>query len=74
MIQYVKMNYMNDLKNIKSMRQYDSCNRSNHTMNHVLWCPSYKALREEKDLENNKDLAKYLHDLFKKRNNLDNYR
>ena len=71
MMQYVKMNYMNDLKNMKSMWQCDSCQRSIDSMNHVLWCPSYKNLREEKNLENDKDLAKYLHDVFKIRNNLD---
>ena len=38
----------------------NSCERMIDTNSHILWCESYKELREEKDLKCNKDLANYL--------------
>ena len=64
MTRYVKMNYMSDIRNIKSVWQCDSCQSSIDSMGHVLWCPSYNQLRLGKDLKNDQDLAKYLHDVL----------
>jgi hypothetical protein len=71
MMQHVKMNYMSDVKNMTSLWLCDSCQASVDSMGHVLWCPSYQALRSGKDLECDKDLAKYLHDVLMIRNKLD---
>ena len=70
MMRDVKMNYMSDLKNTASMWLCSSCQTSIDSQAHVLWCPSYQELRAGKDLANDKDLAKYLHDVLKIRNNL----
>ena len=64
MMENVKMNYISDLKNIQSIRLCRSCEKSIDSMGHVLWCPSYQELRSGKDLKNDKDLAKYLHDVL----------
>ena len=71
MMQHVKFNYMNDARNMKSLWQCNSCQTNIDSMDHVLWCPSYKELRWEKNLENDKDLANYLHDVFQIRNKLE---
>ena len=71
MMQYVKMNYMSDLRYVKSMWLCDSCQKSIDSMNHVLWCESYRELREGKDLKDDKDLASYLHDVFRIRSKLE---
>ena len=39
--------------------------------NHLLWCESYKKLRENKNLDNDKDLCKYLHDILAHRTKQD---
>ena len=71
MTQYVKMNYMSDVSNIKTCWQCQSCSSSIDSMGHVLRCPSYQELREGKDLDCDRDLAKYLHDVFLIRSKLD---
>ena len=71
MMQYVKMNYMSDVRNVRTAWLCDSCQTSVDSMGHVLWCPSYKELRTEKNLDSDKDLANYLHDVFKIRSKLE---
>ena len=71
MMQHVKMNYMSDLNYVKSMWLCDSCQTCIDSMDHVLWCHSYMELRTGRDLKNDKDLASYLHDVFKIRSNLE---
>ena len=71
MMQYVKMNYMNDMKYVKTLWLCNSCQTSIDNMDHVLWCKSYRQLRQGKNLENDKDLAQYLHDVLKIRSNLE---
>ena len=70
MTQCVKMNYMSDLRYLKSMWLCDSCQSSIDSMDHVLWCGSYRELREGKNLKNDKDLAIYLLAVFKIRSKL----
>ena len=62
---------MSDLRYVKSMWLCDSCQKSIDSMNHVLWCESYRKLREGKDLKDDKDLASYLHDVFRIRSKLE---
>ena len=33
-------------------------------MSHVLWCPSYSELRLNRNLDEDKDLARYLHEVM----------
>ena len=70
MMQHVKMNYMSDINYMKSMWLCDSCQTCIDSMDHVLWCHSYTDLRSGKNLKDDKDLARYLHDVFKIRSNL----
>ena len=70
MTRYVKMNYMSDFKYVKELWQCDSCQRNIDSMNHVMWCPSYRELRENRNLDDDKDLARYLHDVMAIRSKL----
>ena len=70
MMQHVKLNYMSDARNVKTLWQCDSCQSSVDSMGHVLRCPSYLQLRTGKDLDSNQDLAQYLHDVFMIRSKL----
>ena len=57
---YVKFNYKSDPKHSSDLWKCSSCQTSIETQDHVLWCPSYAALREGKDIKNDGDLAEYL--------------
>ena len=57
MTQYVKWNYQNDVKNRAQLWQCSSCQSSIDTQSHITWCPAYSDLRENRSLENDKDLA-----------------
>ena len=70
MTQYVKMNYKNEQQYSKSLCKCDRCQNVD-TQSHLLWCPFYKKLRSGKDLQNNKDLCKYLCDIYKDRKKSD---
>ena len=56
----VKFNYKSDPKHSNDLWKCSSCQTSIETQDHVLWCPSYSILREEKDISNDKDLTDYL--------------
>ena len=71
MTRYVKLNYSNDPRNVRSSWRCDSCQSSVDSMAHVLRCPSYAKLRENKDLGSNQDLANYIHDVLKIRSKLE---
>ena len=70
MTQYVKMNYKNEVQFSKSLWKCDRCGNVD-TQSHLIWCPFYKQLRIGKDLQNNRDLCKYLHDIYKDRKKMD---
>ena len=61
--QYVKMNFRNDKNFAKKLWKCDHCQNID-TESHLLWCQYYKKLREDKDLNQNKDLCKYLSDIL----------
>ena len=71
MTQYVKMNYMSELKYVKDLWLCDSCQTSIDSMNHVMWCPSYSELRAGKNMDDDQDVARYLHDVMMIRSKLD---
>ena len=64
MTRYVKMNYMNEIKYMKDLWLYDSCQTIIDSMNHVMWCPSYSELRAERNMKDDHDVARYLHDVM----------
>ena len=64
MTRYVKMNYMSELKYVRDLWLCDSCQTKIDSMNHVLWCPSYRELRIDKNMDDDLDMARYLHDVM----------
>ena len=70
MTQYIKRNYRNDRAYTRDLWKCDSCRTMIDTQSHVLWCHSYKNLRMDKDLENDKDLVNYIQDVLKIRSKM----
>ena len=70
MTQYVKWNFQNDIKNREQLWQCSSCQSSIDTQSHLIWCPAYSKLRENRKLENDKDLAIYIQEVLKIRSDL----
>jgi len=66
----VKFNYKNDPKYRAKLWVCDSCESAIDTQSHILWCPSYAELREDKSLNNDNDLIEYLINVFKIRDKL----
>ena len=56
----VKFNYKNDGKNREELWRCDSCKSAIESQSHILWCPSYRELRAEKNMNNDKDLVNYI--------------
>ena len=65
------MNYMSELKYVKDSWLCDSCQTSIDSMNHVMWCPSYRELRVDRNMDDDNDVARYLHDVMVIRSKLD---
>ena len=65
MTQYTKWNFKNDPQYRNVLWKCSSCKTNIDTQSHLLWCESYKKLRENKDLKSDKDLATYLMEVFK---------
>ena len=68
-----KFNFRNKRSYRDELWRCDSCKRSIETQSHLLWCPTYKNLREGKNLESDKDLVEYIQQVLKYRedNNLE---
>ena len=66
----LKMNFMNDPKYSRELWQCSGCHRAMETMSHILYCPSYMALREGKDLNNYDNVLEYYIKVSKIRTNL----
>ena len=64
MTQYVKMNYPSYEFYRKDLWKCDSCQSAIDTQSNVLWCSAYKKLRENKNLNCDKDIAKNLQKVF----------
>ena len=54
MTQYVKRNYSNDTLYRQSLWQCVSCKKCIDTQSHMMWCDSYRDLRENSNFEDNK--------------------
>ena len=65
-----KMNYMNKTEYITSMWRCDSCMTTIESQSHVLHCPAYRKLREDKDLSNNRDIVDYFRSVLSIRSKL----
>ena len=63
-----KMNFKNKFKQESLL--CDSCESESDEATHVLFCPSYAPLRENKCLNNDTDLANYLQAVLEIRTNL----
>ena len=63
-----KKNYKNKYRNQSEL--CDSCESAICETSHILYCPAYSALRENKSLNCDKDLATYLQKVLKIRTNL----
>ena len=66
MTQYVKMNYKNDKEYARQLWKCGKCGMMD-SQSHLLFCSSYSNIRQDKDLSNNKDLCKYLHEILQSR-------
>ena len=69
----LKRNYANDKKYRQSLWQCVSCKTEIDTQSHVMWCDAYSELRKNVNFDNNKDLAKYIGDILKIREKLDDH-
>ena len=66
MTKTVKLNFKNDPSNKKKLWMCDDCS-SVDSQEHILWCPAYGHLRQEKNLEDDKDLTRYFQQVLKLR-------
>ena len=66
MTQSVKMNFKNDNTYSRTLWKCDHCKKMD-SESHLLWCDAYKSLRENKNLNNDKDLCQYLQDILRLR-------
>ena len=64
MMRYIKMNFANDPVYRKEMWKCNGCS-SIDIQSHIMWCPSFESLRENLNLDDNKDLAKYFQEVLK---------
>ena len=71
MTRHVKMNYMSEAQYVKDIWMCDSCLTQIDSMHHVLWCPSYRELRIDKNMDDDRDVARYLHDVMEIRSKLE---
>ena len=70
MTQYIKMNYKNDKKYASDLwRCPEPKCRLQDTNSHLIHCEGYREQREDKDLNNDKDLCQYLQEIFLIRQN-----
>ena len=70
MMQYVKFNFSSDPQYRSQLWQCNGCKTNIDSMSHIIWCPAYSNLREDKDINCDKDLAKYLLQVLKLGENL----
>ena len=61
-----KLNYKNDPSNKNSLWMCDDC-QSVDSQEHILWCPAYGHLRENKDLNDDRHLTRYFQQVLQLR-------
>ena len=65
-----KLNFKNKTEYKKESFLCDSCMSETDTNTHVLHCPSYRVLREDKNLHNDAHLCEYLQKVIEIRTKL----
>ena len=65
-----KLNFKNKREYIEEKFLCDSCMTVQDENTHILFCPAYRSLREEKDLNNDQTLARYIKQVLNIRINL----
>ena len=65
-----KMNFHSQSKFKTDVWKCDSCESEIDTQSHILFCPAYTGLREGKNIDDDKDLVKYIVDVMKIREKL----
>ena len=59
-----KMNQKSDEDFAKDLWKCEDCGNID-TQSHILWCPSYAPLREDKNINVEKDLVEYFREVFR---------
>ena len=65
-----KTNFKNKKEYSSDLWLCDSCSSSIETQSHLLWCPAYQNLRENKNLNNDRDLINYIRKVLEIRQDL----
>ena len=65
-----KFNYKHDPVNLATLWNCDSCQSAIETQGHILWCPAYSDLRQDKDINNDKHLIEYIQKVLQIREKL----
>ena len=65
-----KFNFKNKKEYSSDLWVCDSCSSSIESQSHLLWCPAYQNLRENKSLENDQDLINYIKKVLEIRDEL----
>ena len=63
----IRMNFQNDEDFSKKLWMCPGCNNRLDTQAHVMTCPAYSQLREDRDLSKDKDLVAYFSDVVRLR-------
>ena len=63
----IRMNFLNDEDFSKKLWMCPGCDNRLDTQAHVMTCPAYSQLREDRDLSKNKDLVVYFSDVVRLR-------
>ena len=65
-----KFNFKNKKEYSNDLWVCDSCSTNIETQSHLLWCPAYQNLRENKSLDNDQDLINYIKKVLEIRDEL----
>ena len=60
----LQMNQQNNKIYAKNLWKCSECGNID-TQSHIVWCPYFASLREGKSLDNDSDLVKYFHEVFR---------
>ena len=65
-----KMNFRNKKEYSKKLWLCDSCTSSIESQSHLIWCPAYQYLRENKNLNDDQDMINYIKEVLEIRDEL----
>ena len=66
MVRTIKMNQKSNPVFARQLWACDACGNID-TQSHIMWCPEYRTLREDMDIDNDHDLVKYFQQVVKAR-------